>query len=284
MMLFGVLAALCVAVAGPDITAGDLAKAEPGFLPADASARVGYAPTPGVQRVMLAGEARQLVERLGGTSSGPLSEACFVRPMAPLASSVATAAMRKALGPEARLEISDLSSYPAPPGEVVFPLEDLGQPPVGLWRGYVLYDGNKKFGVWAHVKVRVTVRRVIALQDLKQGVPIKPFQVAMQSLEEFPQKHAAPASLEQLEGCIPRRFIAANSPVWSDAIDPPLDVAKGDLVTVTVSSGLARISIDAEAETSGRRGDPIALKNLESGKLFRGRIDAPGKAALEAHR
>ena len=72
--------------------------------------------------------------------------------------------------------------------------------------------------------------------------------------------------------------------MWSDSIEPPLDITKGDRVTVRVSSGLAKISIDAEAETSGRRGDPVALKNLESGRLFRGRIDAPGQAALEALR
>jgi flagella basal body P-ring formation protein FlgA len=119
---------------------------------------------------------------------------------------------------------------------------------------------------------------------LKQGVPIKLYQVALQPLEGFPQKRVTPLSLEHLEGSLPRRFIPANTPVWKDSIDPPMDVTKGDRVTVTVSSGQAMISIDAEAETSGRRGDPVALKNLESGKIFKARIDAPGEAVLEARR
>lgn len=290
MMLFGILAVLCVSVVGPDITAGDLAKAEPVFTPADPSAPLVYAPTPGVQRIMHPAEVRQLLARLKGPSDAAgsdaflddakLGNACFERPVGPLSIDAVAAAMRKTLGPQTHLEVSDISDFRVPSGELVFPLEDLGQPPLALWRGYVLYDGSKKFRVWAHVKVKVTTQHLIALQDLKPGVPIKLFQVAMQSVEEFPQKRATPLSLEHLEGSIPRRFIAANSPVWSDSIDPPLDVTKGDRVTVTVSSGLARISIDAEAETSGRRGDAVSLKNLESGKLFRARIDAPGQAAL----
>lgn len=282
MILLGVLAVLCVSVAGPDITAGDLAKAEPVFTPADPAVRIAYAPTPGVQRLMHPSEARQLLKGLGITTDALLPEACFERPMAPLSFDAARTVMRKALGPEPRLEISEISRSPVPPGELVFPLEDLGAPPLALWRGYVIYDGNNKYRVWARVKVSVTTRRLVALQDLKLGVPIKVSQVAFQMVEEFPQKRVTPLSLEHFDASIPRHFIAANSPVWSDSIDPPMDITKGDLVSVTVSSGLAKINIDAEAESSGRRGDPVSLKNLESGKLFRGRIDAPGQAALEA--
>jgi flagella basal body P-ring formation protein FlgA len=285
MMLFGILAVLCVSVTGASITAGDLAKAEPVFTPADPNVRLGYAPIPGVQRLMHPSEARQLLRGLEITSNVPLREACFERPMEPLSIDAVRTAMRKALGPEPRLEISDLSAFAVPAeGELVFQMGDLGQPPIALWRGYVSYDGNKRFRVWARVKISVTTRRLVAVQDLKQGVPIKLSQVAFQPVEEFPQKRVTPLSLEHLEASLPRHFIPANSPVWSDSIDPPLDITKGDLVSVTVSSGLAKISIDAEAETSGRRGDPVFLKNLESGKLFRGRIDAPGQAALEALR
>lgn len=298
-MLFGLLAVLCVSVAGPDITAGDLAKAEPGFTPLDPSVRLVYAPTPGVQRVMHSGEVRQLLKQLQVSSEGvvsnavasnasfndlPLREACFERPTAPLTKDAVALAMRKTLGPEPHLEIADFSEFAAPRGELVFPMEELGQPPIELWRGYVIYDGNKKFRVWAHVRISVTAKHLMALEDLKPGAPIKLYQVAIRNVEEFPQKRETALTLEHLEGSLPRHFIPAHSPVWSDAIDPPLDVTKGDRVTVTVSSGLARISIDAEAQTSGRCGDPVSLKNLESGKLFRARIDAPGQAALEALR
>jgi flagella basal body P-ring formation protein FlgA len=284
MILVGILAALCVPVAGPNITAGDLAKAEPVFTPADPNVVVGYAPTPGMQRVMVPGEVSQIFNRLQISTGARLSEACFERPLAPLSIAAVTAAMRKSLGTEARLEVSDVSGFRVPAGEVVFPLDDLGPAPIGLWRGYVLYDGGKQFRVWAHVKVRTTQQRLVALEDLKQGVPIKLYQVALKPVDAYPDKRVTPLSLEHIEGSIPRRFIAANSPVWNDAIDPPLDITKGDRVTVHVESGLAQISIDAEAETSGRRGDPVALKNLESGKIFRARIDAPGEAVLEARR
>jgi flagella basal body P-ring formation protein FlgA len=285
MMLFGIVAAaLCIPVAGPNITAGDLAKAAPVFTPADAAVAVGYAPTPGIQRIMPSGEVRQLLNRFGVPADVRVGGACFERPMTSLSIDTVTAAMRKTLGPEPKLEVLDISQFRVPTGELVFPLEDLGQPPLGLWRGYVLYDDGKRFRVWAHVKVRRTAMRLVALEDLKQGAPIKLYQVALQRVEEFPDNRQTPLSLEHLEGSLPRRFIQANSPVWKDAIDPPLDITKGDRVTVTVDSGLAKIRIDAEAETSGRCGDPIALKNLESGRVFRARIDAPGMAVLQAGR
>jgi flagella basal body P-ring formation protein FlgA len=285
MMLFGIVAAaLCIPVAGPNITAGDLAKAAPVFTPPDATVAVGYAPTPGIQRVMPPGEVRQLLNRFGVPADVRVGGACFERPMTSLSIDTVTAAMRKTLGPEPKLEVLDISQFRVPTGELVFPLEDLGQPPLGLWRGYVLYDDGKRFRVWAHVKVRRTAMRLVALEDLKQGAPIKLYQVALQRVEEFPDNRQTPLSLEHLEGSLPRRFIQANSPVWKDAIDPPLDITKGDRVTVTVDSGLAKIRIDAEAETSGRCGDPIALKNLESGRVFRARIDAPGMAVLQAGR
>ncbi len=284
MMLVGILAVLCGSVAGPRITAGDLAKAEPLPAPADPSAVVGYSPTPGIQRIMHAGEVRQLLAHFEIAPAGELTDACFERPLSDLTATAVTAAMRQTLGPEPRLEVTDLSGFRIPAGELIFPLEELGPPPIALWRGYVLYDGNKRFRVWAHVKIHTTVKRLIALEDLKPGAPIKLRQVAFQSVEEFPQKRTTPVSLDHLEGSLPRRFIPANSPVWSDSIDPPLDITKGDHVSVTVNSGLATISVDAEAVSSGRCGDPINLKNLESGKVFRARIDSPGQAVLEARR
>ena len=74
--------------------------------------------------------------------------------------------------------------------------------------------------------------------------------------------------------------IAANSPIWSDSIEPPNEVTKGDRVIVTVSSGLARLSFDAEAQNSGRRGDFISFKNPDSGKLFRARVEGPDQAIV----
>jgi flagella basal body P-ring formation protein FlgA len=58
-------------------------------------------------------------------------------------------------------------------------------------------------------------------------------------------------------------------------------VAAGDKGSVTVEAGQARLSLDAQAETGGRRGDRIVLKNLTSGQRFRGVVAGPGQVKVE---
>jgi flagella basal body P-ring formation protein FlgA len=276
------VSAACLAVSGANITARDIAKAVPAFTPADPSIAVGYAPAPGVERVIHPGELQQILTHLNFDGPAPPENICFARPVAVLSMAAVMAAMHRTLGPEAHIEVLETSRFPAPPGELVFPREYLsGAPPEAVWRGYVRYDDDKKFPVWARAKVSVATNRIVALEELKPGVPVKASQVAIEKVEGFPERRVTPSSIEQVEGSLPRRFIAANSPVWTDAIDPPNDIAKGDRITVVVTSGLAKLSFDAEAQNSGRRGDLVAFKNPDSGRVFRARVEGPGKAGVE---
>ncbi|MBV9267804.1 MAG: flagellar basal body P-ring formation protein FlgA [Acidobacteriaceae bacterium] len=281
MILLAFIAAACLPVSGPNITARDLAKAVPAFTSADPDASIGYSPAPGVERVMHPGEVRQIAARFNYDGALPSNDICFERPVAPLTADAASKAMHQTLGADAHIEIVELSRFPAPAGELVFRREDLGTPPVALWHGYVIYDGDKRFPVWARVKISVQTTRLIALEELKPGVPIKVMQVSLQKVEEFPQRRVTPVSIEQVEGALPRRFISANSPIWTDAIEPPDDIMKGDRVSVVVRSGLAQLAFDAEAQSSGRRGDFVSFKNPESGKLFRARVEGPDKAGVD---
>jgi flagella basal body P-ring formation protein FlgA len=281
MILLALIAAACFPVSGPNITARDLAKALPAFTPTDPEVSIGYSPAPGVERVMHPAEVRQLAARLNYDGALPTADICFERPVAPITPDAMLKAMHQALGTDAHIEVVELSRFPAPAGEIAFRREDLGTPPIALWRGYVLYDGDKKFSVWARVKITVQTLRLIALEELKPGIPIKASQVSLQKIDEFPDRRATPTSIEQIEGALPKRFIHANSPIWLDTVDPPDDIMKGDRVSVVVHSGLAQLAFDAEAQSSGRRGDFVSFKNPESGKLFRARVEGPGKAWVE---
>jgi flagella basal body P-ring formation protein FlgA len=283
MMLLALLAVACLPVAGPNITAQEIAAAVPGFTPSEATIFFSYAPTPGVQRVVHPAELQQFLMHQQFTGTIPTHDVCFERPTTVLTEGVLKKAMQDVLGTGAHIELVDWSRFPAPPGQLVFPRSDLGTPPIALWRGYVQYDGTKKFPIWARVKLSVRVTRIVAAEDLRPGVPIRAAQVILQASEDFPGPRITASDIAMVVGAIPRRFINANSPVWETSIDPPNEVTKGDRVSVTVHSGLARLTFDAEAESSGRRGDVLPFKNPESGKLFRARVDGPGTAALETH-
>ena len=280
MIVFALLAAACLPSSGPKITAKDIAAAVSGFVPADPAAVFGYSPEPNVQRVVHPAELQRFLTEQQFTGTIPATDVCFARPTALLSEAAVVQAMQAAIGKDAHIEVVEISRFPAPAGELVFPREDIGAPPIALWRGFVRYDGDKKFVVWARVKLTVRNIRMIALEDLRPGVPIHASQVALQTVEEFPSRRTTPTTLNKIEGALPRRFINADSPLWSDSFDPPNAITKGDRVSVLVRSGLAQLTLDAEAQASGRQGDLVSFKNPESGKLFRARIEGPGKATL----
>ena len=273
--------AACIAVSGPTITAGHLAQAVPGFVPANPSAVVAYAPEPGVRRVFPTAELRAALNHLGYQGDKVPADACFARPVMPVSEEAAISAMRATLGAAAHIEIVELSQTPAPEGEVVFPREGLGVPPIAFWRGYVKYDGEKKFPVWARLKLSVPVTWAMATEFLKANVPIRAGQIVMQTGDAFPEFRSTAQSAAALEGMLPRRSIQAGTPVWDDSVEKPPEVGKGDRVAVTVLSGRARMTFDAEAQSSGRVGESIYFKNPESGKLFRARVSGRGAAAIE---
>jgi flagella basal body P-ring formation protein FlgA len=280
MMLLAILAAACLPVSGSNITAKDIATAVPAFVPADPAVVFGYSPSPGSARVVHPGELQAFLTRQHFSGAMPASDVCFERPTALLSEAAVAKAMHAAIGPEAHIEVVEISRFPAPVGELVFLREDIGMPPVALWRGFVRYDTDKKFPVWARVKITLRMSRVIATEDLHPGVPIKASQLSLQTVEGFPEKRTTATSIDALEGALPRRYINANTPVWTDSYDPPNAVTRGDRVNVMVRSGNAQLMLDAEAQASGRPGDVVSFKNPESGRVFRARIDGPGKATV----
>jgi flagella basal body P-ring formation protein FlgA len=285
MSVAALVAAACVSLSGSHITAGDLARALPGFVPADAAAVVAWSPLPGAVRVFHAAELRRLLAPLDTSVGVPDAGICFEFKLAPLAEAAVVEAMRRALPADSTIDVVEFSRIPAPAGEIVFARESLASPvspdAPALWRGFVRYGDNAKFQIWARVKVRVPVTRLVAIEVLRQGVPIRATQVKLATFDDAPSNRVTPATEAIAVGYIPRRNIAANTPVWADSLDPPMEIVKGDRVAVTVHSGLAVLSLNVEAMTSGRLGDAISLKNPSSGKLFRARIDGPNAASVQ---
>lgn len=60
----------------------------------------------------------------------------------------------------------------------------------------------------------------------------------------------------------------------------PRDIKAGDEVRVVVTVGAARLTLDALAETSGRAGERVMLKNRESGRRFAAIVAGPGEARI----
>lgn len=283
LLIAAALAGGCWPVEGGRIMARDLAQVIPAFRTLDPETDLGHAPAPGARRIFGVAELKRLARR-HGLEEEPAAAACFERPLEPLGRDRLMEAMRRSLNrPEASIEIVEHSRQPTPRGEVEFPLSGLMRPhlpdasaPV-LWRGHVRYGGDRLFRIWARVRVSVPLRRVVAVEDLPQGVPIAEKQVRLETSSGFPGGGPVLTSLEEAVGHVLRRPVRAGSPLGANLLQSPEAVSRGDLVRVEVLSGGARIVFEGRAMSGGSAGDQILVQNPASRKTFPAKVKAAGR-------
>jgi flagella basal body P-ring formation protein FlgA len=273
-------AAACVAVDGEKILARDLAPAAEAFQSLAPDTDMGYAPVPGARRILHAAELARMIARHGG-APGPAREICVERATEKLTRQSLAAALTSAAG-GASVELLDWSQYPVPRGELQFPAggrSRLGGREV-LWRGYVSYGSSRRFAIWARVRVSMRQRRVVARVALPAGKPIHPEQLGVEEVETSPFDARPEESVDAVAGRLPRRPVAAGTPIVAGLLEAPQEIHSGDAVTVEVSNGLTRLSFDARAGAGGRKGDLIPVRNPATGRSFRARVERAGKVTL----
>jgi flagella basal body P-ring formation protein FlgA len=275
-------------IANDRILGEDLAKALPGFSKMRGDAVVSYSPAPGARRVFTSVELRRIGAPYG-VDVAPDAEACFEWRLQTLTDDAVRAAIRDSLqSPDARIDVLAISGNQAPAGKISFPLSGLlastitGPETPVTWRGEVLYHGSRKFSIWARVKISATMTRVVATQSILPGQTVAPDQVRIETYDDFPLRNDIARNLEEVIGRMPRRPLRTGLPVFRADLIEPFQVQRGDLVDVTAISGAAQLRMPALAETQGRQGDMITLKNAQSGKTFRARIEGKDKALVMA--
>ena len=278
---FALAGCLAVSPHSDRIRAADLAPAFPAMSELPAETVIAPSPAPGVARVFPNAELRMLAARFR-LSAAPPQPFCVEQPVAPLSPARLQEALQRSL-PGARLEILEYSRRPAPAGEIEFPRAQLRRGPAGeIWNGFVRYAGNRRFAIWARVRVRVTVERVIARADLHPGNVITPEQVSVAAREEFPESASFPRSMEEVAGRVPRLLIRAGSALRGAQLEAPKDVLRGDTVIAQVHAGRASLQLEAQAQGSGSAGESILVRNPVSGKNFRARVVARGLVSVNA--
>ena len=286
VLLTSLLHPACGFVSGDQILGADLAGVLPAFAAMPRDTVIGSSPAPGSRRIFELTELKRIGARYGISVQSD-ARACFEWRLRPIAEEEVRAAIRESLKvPEARIDILAMSSGPAPEGKLIFPRSGVAaatntdpSTPV-TWRGYVSYGSSRRFQVWARVKMAATMLRVVAVENLVPGKPVQQQQVKLESHDEFPLRNDNATSLEEVVGRMPQIVLRAGSPVLRSNLLEAFQVERGETVEVTVLSGAAHLELEAIAETSGRRGDVISLRNPRSEKTFRARIDGKGRALL----
>jgi flagella basal body P-ring formation protein FlgA len=282
----------CLPIQDERIYARDVAAAVPAFSNVAGDLVLGYAPAPGSRRIFK-GDALQTLARNQGVTAEAVPDVCFERAMATLEAGEIVEAMRSAWyggdvhGADVRMELLSWSPQIAPQGKVVFPRTGLQLPAASdpqaevVWRGYVIYGNNRRFGVSARARITTTTTRVIALANLAVGEPVHEDQVRLESFDTFALDDRPARHLDEVVGYVPRTLIRAGSTVLRSQLSRAPEVARGDVVKVEVTAGGAHLLFEGRAETDGIEGKTILVKNMTSGKDFRARVTGKGKVTVQ---
>lgn len=277
----------CTPVEGDSILGKHLAAALPAFSALPPETLLGSMPPPGSNRNFHASELASLAQRYS-IRLNSAEDVCFERPMESLDRGRVLDAMRESLkDPAAHIEITETGLNPVPRGHLEFPIETLGKPALAaqkdpaLWRGEVVYGGDHRYKVWARVRVTVPCERTIAMEPLKPGQLIGSSQFRVEQGECFPSLDSAGRTPASPLGLVPTRIIAAGSEIRPEFLTRPNDVNRGDSVHVEVRSGAAHLGLVAKAESGGRSGDFISVRNPSSNKVFRARIQDKDQVVVQ---
>jgi len=280
----------CVEVEGDRILARDFAVSLPGFGQVPPETRLAPAPQPGMRRFFRSFELVALAQRYS-VEIDPDATLCFERQTEMLDRDRVLEAMRLALPlPDLKIEIVETSLYPVPRGRLEFRRESLATPASPLartaveWRGNVIYGDNQRFGVWARVLISAPMPRVVAAEALLKGEAIGAGQVRVETADRFPIAGDVAQTVDQVTGRAPLRAVVLGAEIHLSQLMLPPDVNRGEMVEVEVRSGAAHLAFTGKAETAGRSGDMIVIRNLSSNKIFQARVDGKGKAFLDAGR
>jgi len=276
----------CIQVDGDRIQAGDLVRVAPAFGKIDPETVLGYAPAPGLTRVLTAGQLRRMLQQ-HGLAGEITARICFERATEELSEERLLAALREALDePDAELELDDYSRQQVPEGTLVFRREGLRIPSNAspetplLWRGKLEYGERRSLPVWAKVRVRIRREEVVAVRDLVPGQPIGTDDVEIRMIAALPRGEPAIQQVGDVVGSTPRRRIPAGKSLRASLLIWPNDVNRGEVVQVEVTTGATRLQFEAKAASGGHRGDRIQVVNPTSGKRFSAVVEGKGKVAV----
>jgi len=286
IILAGLAHGDCIAVRADRIVAGDIAVSVPQFQALDPSTQVGFTPLPGTRRVISARELRSIAVRNGVSPGELIQDVCVERQVSPIDRDALEQALIESLGiDEARLELIDFSNQPVPQGRFEFRISALPRPSAAeqsgvIWRGRIVYDGERSFALWARVRITVNRPVFVATEDIAAGAVIRAEQVQSRIVRQMFPLSVAVESLDEIAGKAARRRIAAGQRIVPGLLEQPKDVLKGNQVHVRVIDGLASLSFDAVAEASGKTGDAILVHNPASGRNFRAVIEGKGQVIV----
>lgn len=140
-------------------------------------------------------------------------------------------------------------------------------------------NGKETRTLWGSARIRVYRDALVALRALKMKSKISTNDVKLVSVEVKDAPDAV-GSIEELDGMVVKRPVAAGSVLKRDYLKPESIVKKGERVTVWLESRSIKVKTAAIASEDGGRGGVVAARAL-SGREISGVVTGPGELLVE---
>lgn len=272
----------CISIEHDRILGEDLRQAVPAFSSLPADADFGPAPIPGNVRIFPVYELKRIAteRQIDAQFSNGI---CVVWATKPLTQDVLLDAMKKSLAPRtAKIEILDQSSWPAPKGEISFPRSSfsLSAAGVAFWRGYITYATNRRLNIWVRARILVKEHHFVTTENVAAGHGLSPADFQMAAYDGPLTREEPFTAADQVIGQVAKFDIPAGTLLTQQLLEAPLEVERGDTVTVLSETGHARVEAECIAEERGRAGDVITVHNARTGRHLRALVQGKDKALV----
>jgi flagella basal body P-ring formation protein FlgA len=147
---------------------------------------------------------------------------------------------------------------------------------------FATVEGAVRIPVYADV-APAAMPVVIAIQPIARGAVITAADVELQTVETVPAatgRRLPLTSVEQLIGMEARQAIGAGDVIFTDKVQAPIFVKRGELITVVAQGSGIRVTTTARARQDGARGELVQLESLETREIYDARVTGFREAAV----
>lgn len=163
-----------------------------------------------------------------------------------------------------------------------------GSPP---WTGrqrfvisFTTNEGTVQVPVYVEVKLP-SAPVVVAVQPIARGAVFTAAHVELRTVDYVPranERRVAVEAIEKLIGMEARQPIQADDIVFTDQVQAPVLVKRGDLITVSSQTSGIRVRTTARAREDGVEGQLVQLESLETRERFDARVVGNRQATIVA--
>lgn len=133
-----------------------------------------------------------------------------------------------------------------------------------------------------YLPIELKIRRLVvtAVTPLNRGAVIAADDVALNSIDVSQLTGPYLTALDDAIGMGVKRPLTPGRPVFSQQLEPPLLIRRGEAVVISAEAGTLAVKMTGTALTDGHRGELIRIKNQTTSRIIDARVVAPGQVTV----